>query len=95
MFLGRELADGAEVPRRTARRSMLLDQIFEQIDTGEMRLGGDEGPVDRHVERGPERDLEVELTDHVGALTRQGTATTHSPATQAFLSAVPYVRCRM
>ena len=60
-----------------------------------MRPGGDEGLLTGTLNADLSVTLEVELTDHVGERTRRGTATTHSPATHAFLSAVPYVRCRM
>src|SRR5215213_1816574 len=54
----RELAD-------RLKASGALDQIFEQIDAGEV-LGGDEGLLKGMLKAALERGLEVELTDHVG-----------------------------
>jgi putative transposase len=55
----RELAD-----RLTA--SGVLDGIFEQIDAGQVPLGGDEGLLKGMLKAALERGLEVELSDHVG-----------------------------
>src|SRR5215203_340251 len=55
----RELAD-------RLKASGALDQIFEQIDAGEVPLGGDEGLLKGMLKAALERGLEVELTDHVG-----------------------------
>src|SRR5215218_3816659 len=55
----RELAD-------RLKASGALDQIFEQIDGGEVPLGGDDGLLKGMVKAALERGLEVELTDHVG-----------------------------
>ena len=67
--------DNAERAERRARQRELadrlkasgaLDQIFEQIDAGEVPLGGDEGLLKGMLKAALERGLEVELTDHVG-----------------------------
>ena len=55
----RELAD-------RLKASGALDQIFEQIDAGEVPLGGDDGLLKGMLKAALERGLEVELTDHVG-----------------------------
>ena len=55
----RELAD-------RLKASGALDQIFEQIDAGEVPLGGDDGLLKGMLRAALERGLEVELTDHVG-----------------------------
>jgi hypothetical protein len=55
----RELAD-------RLKASGALDQIFEQIDAGEVPLGGDDGLLKGMSKAALERGLEVELTDHVG-----------------------------
>src|SRR5215207_5741221 len=55
----RELAD-------RLKASGALDQIFEQIDAGEVPLGGDDGLLKSMLKAALERGLEVELTDHVG-----------------------------
>jgi putative transposase len=55
----RELAD-------RLKASGALDQIFEQIDGGEVPLSGDEGWLKGMLKAALERGLEVELTDHVG-----------------------------
>src|SRR5829696_8403888 len=52
-------------PSRPAH-SGALDQIFEQIDAGEVPLGGDDGLLTGMLKAALERGLEVELTDHVG-----------------------------
>jgi putative transposase len=43
-----------------------LDGIFEQIDAGEVPLGGDEGFLKGILKAALGRGLDVELTDHVG-----------------------------
>ena len=67
--------DDAERAERRARQRELadrlkasgaLDQIFEQIDAGEVPLGGDDGLLKGMLKAALERGLEVELTDHVG-----------------------------
>jgi putative transposase len=67
--------DNAERAERRARQRELadrlkalgaLDGIFEQIDAGEVPLGGDEGLLKGMLKAALERGLEVELTDHVG-----------------------------
>ena len=55
----RELAD-------RLKASGALDQIFGQIDAGEVPLGGDDGLLKAMLKAALERGLEVELTDHVG-----------------------------
>ena len=55
----RELAD-------RLKASGALDGIFEQIDAGEVPLGGDDGLLKGMLKAALERGLEVELTDHVG-----------------------------
>jgi putative transposase len=66
---GSERAERRERQRELADRlkaSGALDQIFEQIDAGEMPLGGDDGLLKGMLKAALERGLEVELTDHVG-----------------------------
>ena len=67
--------DNAERAERRARQRELadrlkasgaLDGIFEQIDAGEVPLGGDDGLLKGMLKAALERGLEVELTDHVG-----------------------------
>jgi putative transposase len=67
--------DNAERAERRARQRELadrlkasgaLDGIFEQIDAGQVPLGGDEGLLRGMLKAALERGLEVELTDHVG-----------------------------
>jgi hypothetical protein len=67
--------DDAERAERRARQRELadrlkasgaLDGIFEQIDAGEVPLGGDDGLLKGMLKAALERGLEVELTDHVG-----------------------------
>src|SRR5215210_321405 len=63
-----ERAERRERQRELADRlkaSGALDQIFEQIDAGEV-LGGDEGLLKGMLKAALERGLEVELSDHVG-----------------------------
>ena len=55
----RELAD-------RLKASGALDGIFEQIDAGEVPLGGDEGLLKGILKAALGRGLDVELTDHVG-----------------------------
>jgi putative transposase len=50
----RELAD-------RLKASGALDQIFEQIDAGEVPLGGDDGLLKALLKAALERGLEVEL----------------------------------
>jgi putative transposase len=64
-----ELAERRARQRELADRlkaSGALDQIFEQIDAGEVPLGGDDGLLKGMLKAALERGLEVELTDHVG-----------------------------
>src|SRR5215203_4366874 len=66
--------DAERVERRARQRELAdrlkasgaLDQIFEQIDAGEVPLGGDDGLLKSMLKAALERGLEVELTDHVG-----------------------------
>jgi transposase-like protein len=67
--------DNAESAERRARQRELadrlkasgaLDQTFEQIDAGEVPLGGDDGLWKGLLKAALEHGLEVELTDHVG-----------------------------
>jgi putative transposase len=68
------LSEGERAERRARQRDLAdrlkasgaLDQIFEQIDAGEVALGGDEGLLKGMLKAALERGLEVELTDHVG-----------------------------
>src|SRR5215213_5589916 len=69
------MMDDAERAERRARQRELadrlkasgaLDGIFEQIDGGQVPLGGDEGLLRGMLKAALERGLEVELTDHVG-----------------------------
>jgi len=55
----RELAD-------RLKASGALDGIFEQIDAGQVPLGGDDGLLKGMLKAALERGLEVELSDHVG-----------------------------
>src|SRR5215217_7045788 len=67
------MSEGGRAERRERQRELAdrlkasgaLDQIFEQIDAGEV-LGGDEGLLKGMLKAALERGLEVELTDHVG-----------------------------
>jgi hypothetical protein len=64
-----ERAERRERQRELADRlkaSGALDQIFEQIDAGEVPLGGEDGLLKGMLKAALERGLEVELTDHVG-----------------------------
>jgi len=68
------MSEGERAERRARQRELAdrlkasgpLDQIFEQIDAGEVPLGGDEGLLKGMLKAALERGLEVELTDHVG-----------------------------
>jgi hypothetical protein len=55
----RELAD-------RLKASGALDRIFEEIDAGEVPLGGDDGLLKGMLKAALKRGLEVELTEHVG-----------------------------
>ena len=48
------------------KASGALDEIFAQIDAGEVPLTGDDGLLKGMLKAALERGLEVELTDHVG-----------------------------
>ena len=66
--------DAGRAERRARQRELaerlkasgVLDGIFEQIDAGEVPLGGDDGLLKGMLQAALERGLEVELTDHVG-----------------------------
>src|SRR5215207_44519 len=68
------MSEGERAERRVRQRELAdrlkasgaLDQIFEQIDAGEVPLGGDDGLLTGMLKAALERGLEVELTDHVG-----------------------------
>jgi len=69
------MTDSVERAERRARQRELadrlkasgaLDRIFEQIDAGEVPLGGDDGLLKGMLKAALERGLEVELTEHVG-----------------------------
>src|SRR5215204_4503511 len=68
------MSEGERAERRARQRELAdrlkasgaLDQIFEQIDAGEVPLGGDDGLLKGMLKAALERGLEVELTDHVG-----------------------------
>jgi putative transposase len=64
-----ERAERREAQRELAERlkaSGALDEIFAQIDSGQVPLTGDDGLLNGMVKAALERGLEVELTDHVG-----------------------------
>jgi putative transposase len=69
------MAESAERAERRARQRELadrlkasgaLDGIFEEIDAGEVPLGGDDGLLKGMLKAALKRGLEVELTEHVG-----------------------------
>jgi Transposase, Mutator family len=69
------MTESGERAERRARQKELadrlkasgaLDGIFEQIDAGQVPLGGDDGLLKAMLKAALERGLEVELTDHVG-----------------------------
>jgi putative transposase len=68
------MSEGERAERRGRQRELAdrlkasdaLDQIFEQIDAGEVALGGDHGLLNGMLKAALERGLEVELTEHVG-----------------------------
>jgi len=47
-------------------RSGMLDDLFAQIDAGEVELDGPEGLIQQLIKTGLERGLKAELTDHLG-----------------------------
>jgi hypothetical protein len=64
-----ERAEARERQRVLAERlkaSGALDEIFAQIDSGQVPLSGDDGLLKGMLKAALERGLEVELTDHVG-----------------------------
>src|SRR3712207_558367 len=64
-----ERAEARERQRELADRlkaSGALDEIFAQIDSGQVPLTGDDGLLKGMLKAALERGLEVELTDHVG-----------------------------
>jgi putative transposase len=48
------------------RDSGVLDELFEKIDAGEVRLDGPDGLIQQMIKTGLERGLQTELTEHVG-----------------------------
>ena len=68
------MSEGERAERRERQRELAdrlkasgaLDGIFEQIDAGQVPLGGDDGLLKAMLKAALERGLEVELTDHVG-----------------------------
>ena len=68
------IEDAARAERRARQRELAdrlkasgaLDGIFEEIDAGQVPLGGDDGLLKGMLKAALERGLEVELTDHVG-----------------------------
>ncbi len=58
----REQAEGA----KRLVDSGALDDLFAQIDAGEVRLDGRDGLIQQLIKTGLERGLRAELTDHVG-----------------------------
>jgi len=58
----REQAEGA----RRLRESGVLDELFAQIDAGEVQLDGKDGLIQQLIKTGLERGLQAELSDHVG-----------------------------
>ena len=60
---------GAKRQREVAERlkaSGALDQILEQIDSGELPLTGEGGLLKEMLKAALERGLQAELTDHLG-----------------------------
>jgi hypothetical protein len=100
------MTESVERAERRARQKELadrlkaagaLDGIFEQIDAGQVPLAGDDGLLQGLLKAALERDLEVELTDHVGyergdpeaslfPNSRNGTTPRRSPARSATLT---------
>ncbi len=48
------------------RDSGVLDELFAQIDAGEVQLDGKDGLIQQLIKTGLERGLQAELTEHVG-----------------------------
>lgn len=48
------------------RDSGVLDELFAQIDAGQVQLDGRDGLIQQLIKTGLERGLQAELTDHVG-----------------------------
>src|SRR6476646_7514840 len=67
------MEDAERAERRARQRELAdrlkasggLEQIFEQIEAGEVPLGGDDGLLRGLLKAALERGLEVELTDHL------------------------------
>jgi transposase-like protein len=51
---------------RRLERSGLLDELYEQIDSGQVELDGPEGLIQQLIKTGLERGLQAELSDHLG-----------------------------
>jgi putative transposase len=71
----KNMTESAERAERRARQKELadrlkasgaLDGIFDQIDGGQVPLGGDDGLLSSMLKAALERGLEAELSDHVG-----------------------------
>ena len=58
----REQKEGAD----RLRQSGALDDLFAQIDAGEVQLDGKDGLIQQLIKTGLERGLQAELTEHVG-----------------------------
>ena len=48
------------------KASGALDELFAQIDAGEVELGGSDGLIQQMIKAGLERGLDAELSDHLG-----------------------------
>jgi transposase-like protein len=65
--------DAREERRRAQREGVerlkasgALDELFAQIDAGELELGGSDGLIQQMIKAGLERGLGAELTEHLG-----------------------------
>lgn len=62
----REASSSAERGRSAVAASGVLDELFAQIDAGEVQLDGKDGLIQQLIKTGLERCLQAELTEHVG-----------------------------
>ena len=67
---GRRRAERAEAPGSVAAAELVasgaLDELFAQIDAGQVELAGDGGFIPGLIKAASERGLQAELTDHLG-----------------------------